>query len=129
MKPTPLTSEEQQAQFGQVALRRKPLQIDLLTGEASAKKPKAGHGHHIRYKDPGQQPTIGMAFFAGTGPEGKYCKDCDHYGDLPVYRKKGGTLQRYEKGACAKAAQMSEGRVQRGGIAANRSCKYFEPKS
>src|SRR5262245_51649579 len=134
------TTEEQVAALGNV--RRKPAQIDLLTGELVTKKPKAGSGHHIRLHSVAGEPSIspGMAQFAGTGPERTYCMDCAHCSDLEVYR--GGRMRkpssrpgedvivplRVEKDACAKAARMLDDKVQKGGIGANRSCKYFEPR-
>lgn len=114
--------KEQVTTTGNVAF--KPMQRDLLTGELSAKKPKSGNGRHIRLKGDGPAITPGMAYFAGTGPKGKYCKDCRFLGDLPVRGRKG--FARYESEACEEAARMSEGRVQRGGLGANRACKYFK---
>lgn len=134
------TSEEQVAQLGRV--RRKPTQIDMFTGELVVKPPKRGNGLHVQLHRSPDEPVraIGMAHFPGTGPNRKYCQDCAHFGDIEVYR--GGRMRkpssrpgedaitplRYEHGACRKAASMLDDVVQKGGIGANRSCKYFEAK-
>lgn len=80
------TTEEQTAALGNV--RRKPMQIDLLTGDLVARKPKAGNGSHIQLKSLGiERPAVpGMASWAGGGPDGKRCKDCAHLGAVTVRR-------------------------------------------
>lgn len=80
------TSEEQKAALGNI--RRKPVQIDLLTGELIARKRKSGNGSHIKLKSLGiERPAVpGMASWAGGGPEGKRCKDCAHLGAVTVHR-------------------------------------------
>lgn len=115
------TTEEQTAALGNV--RRKPMQGDLLTGEFAVKAPKNGRGSHVRLHRNFTEPVIapGMAHFPGTGPEGKHCRDCEHFGDLPV---KGRKWTGIEKDACAKARDIT-GAVQRGGIGTNRACRYF----
>jgi hypothetical protein len=129
------TSEEQVAALGNV--RRIPRDVDMFTGEVVAKPPKRGSGNHIRLHDQTPKP-IGMAYFPGTGPEGKYCQDCTHFGDLEVWRNgritpaassRESDPRRIERDACEKAARMLEGIPQKGGIGPNRSCKYFEPKT
>lgn len=118
------TTEEQTAALGQIY--RKPQQGDLLTGEYSIKRPRAGNGRHIQLhravSEPAKAP--GMAYFPGTGPAGKYCKDCAHFGSFNARRGKRTVTV---KDACEKAHEIT-GSVERGGIGANRSCKYFEPK-
>lgn len=134
------TSEEQTAALGNV--KRKAMQIDLLSGELVKGRPKAGNGRHIRLHREIGEPVAnpGMAHFAGTGPAGKYCKDCEHCSDIDVFR--GGRMRkpsdkpgedvilplRQERDACVKAAEMLDDMVQRGGIGANRACKYFKAK-
>lgn len=120
----PLSSEEQKAALGGVY--RKPVQIDLLSGEATVKKPKAGNGAHIVLKQTGKEPSVavGMAHFPGTGPKKKYCRDCEHCRDLWTRGKR----SRLVTEACAKFEDIM-GVVGRGGIGANRSCKYFVAKS
>ncbi|MFZ5783962.1 MAG: hypothetical protein ACOY4R_27505 [Pseudomonadota bacterium] len=134
------TTEEQRAEMGKI--RRKPVQIDLLTGNLAPKRIKIARGDaHIRLKSDGMEPTVvpGMAHFAGTGPSGRYCKDCALRGDLPVWGRdfatpdKAGMApdanpKRYEKGACRKAAELYDGHVQKGGLWAESACRYFEER-
>lgn len=132
--PKPLTSEEQKAAMGNI--RRKPQYVDMFTGETSPNLPKRGSGYHIVLHDPVPHP-VGMAHFPGTGPTGKYCMNCAHYKDLEVWRNgrivpaassRENVPRRVEKNACEKAAHMLDNVAQKGGIGANRSCKYFIPK-
>lgn len=118
------TTEEQTAALGNV--QRKPMQGDLLTGEFSTKKLKAGRGSHVALHRSPDQPVKapGMAYFPGTGPEGKYCRDCEHCGDLSAKRGKWSVTI---ADACAKAKEIT-GRVDHGGISTNRACKYFVAK-
>lgn len=115
--------------------RRKPLQRDLFTGELVTSKIRKGMGDHIKLTHGADRQLTaipGMAHFAGTGPARKYCQDCAHCQDLPVYR--GGKYTstttaaplRYETGACRKAADLYDGKVQKGGIGANAACMFFE---
>jgi|FEC22Drversion2_1045045.scaffolds.fasta_scaffold00665_24 hypothetical protein len=117
-----------------------PRQGDLFTREFNAKPPKRGSGHHIKLAVEVGQPTKvpGMAHFAGSGPKRTYCHQCKHCQDIDVYR--GGRYRkppnpsgnanvtpiRTKREACMKASQLFDGIVQRGGIGANPSCKYFE---
>jgi hypothetical protein len=80
------TTEEQASALGNI--RRKPMQIDLLTGELVTGKPKSGNGSHIQLKRLGiERPAVpGMASWAGGGPEGKRCRDCAHLGAITVRR-------------------------------------------
>ena len=59
----------------------------------------------------GQQTQPGMAHFAGTGPEGKRCKDC----------------KCFIKKLCMQYVHMT-GRVGPTIRGSNNSCKYFEQK-
>ena len=134
----PMTSEEQRAALG--SINRKSRQGDLFTGEFAATRPKKGNGRHIRLARGEGEPVkaIGMAHFPGTGPERTYCHQCTHCQDIDVYR--GGRYRkppdpsgkgdphpiRTQRNACLKAAELLDGIVQRGGIGANRSCRYFE---
>lgn len=140
-KPAPLSSEQQKAALGNV--RRKPLQKDMFTGNYVRAKPKAGHGDHIVLKADETEPVKvpGMAYFAGTGPAGKRCFECDHCRDLPMYGRKRAMTKlaagvnedaqprRIEENACRKAAELYGDVVQIGGIQFNQACKYFEPRS
>ena len=80
------TSEDQRAALG--GIKRKPVQIDLLSGELVLKKPKSGNGSHILLKREGEEKAAvsGMASWAGSDPEGKYCEDCAFYGSVAVQR-------------------------------------------
>lgn len=121
-------------------VRKKPMQRDLFTGNL-VRPPKAGRGDHILLKRDDAEPVAipGMAHFAATGPEGKRCRDCAHCRDMPMWgknksspalagRKDTDEPKRIEKDACAKAAELYDGTVQRGGIQFNLSCKYFEQR-
>lgn len=135
---TPLSSADQRAALG--GIRRKPVQIDLLTGNPAPKRVRMARGeNHIRLKSfEGEKSAIaGMAYFAGTGPAGKRCYQCRHLGDLPVWRRNCSTPalagyeadkepKRVERNACRKACEMYEGFVQPGGIEFENACKYFE---
>jgi hypothetical protein len=71
----------------------------------------------------------GMAFFAGTGPEGKYCKDCKHKGYERLKVDSYGNAQRaVTHGGCAKFKQLLgvDGPQIKGSLP---SCKYFEAKA
>jgi hypothetical protein len=134
----PMTSEEQEAALGNI--KHKPRQGDLFTGEFNVNLPKRGNGHHIKLAVEEGEPTKapGMAHFPGTGPKRTYCSECKHCQDIGVYR--GGRYRkppdpsgkgdphpiRTQRNACLKAAKLLDGIVQRGGIGANPSCKYFE---
>lgn len=136
----PMTSEEQKAELGKI--KRKPSQGDLFTGEFAVKRPKKGRGSRVKLTGDEGEPAkaTGMAHFPGTGPERTYRRECKHFQDIDVYRGgryrkpldpsgKGDVMPvRTKRNACLKAAKLSDGIVQCGGIGANRSCKYFIPK-
>lgn len=66
----------------------------------------------------------GMAYFVGTGPQGRTCGDCKFRGYKRESRK--GTF--YHTGSCRKFLEQSK----RHGPEVNRhnpSCKYFEAKA
>jgi hypothetical protein len=120
-----------------IAKPRKSRQGDLFTGEFNVNPPKRGNGHHIKLAVAEGEPAkaIGMAHFPGTGPERTYCRECKYCQDIDVWR--GGRYRapsgksnplpiRTQRNACWKAAKLLDGIVQRGGIGANPSCKYFE---
>lgn len=76
----------------------------------------------------------GTAFYAGTGPSGKYCGDCRHRG----YSRQAMTgtwnekfqqtvYKSYRVSKCAKFKSMT-GEHGADVDAINRSCKYFEQK-
>lgn len=102
---------------------------DLFTGELRPLFLKPGTGRHIRLKrPPGEQTAIpGMAHFEGSGPEGKYCRDCFYLGDIPVTPPKGSlrTVPRIEHDACWRAKHLMGGQALPGGLGARRACKYF----
>lgn len=131
------TNKEQVTTLGNV--RFKPMQRDMFTGNLVKTKPRAGRGDHIVLKDvPGMPSAIpGMAHFAGTGPAGKRCRHCAHCRDIAVWgrdfmspsaaaQKDDTAARRIERNACAKAAELYDGHVQKGGIQMNEACKYFE---
>lgn len=132
------TTEEQRSQLGRI--KRKPMQIDMFTGNLVRTKPKTGKpdGSHVVLKDDDAPIAIpGMAHFAGAGPEGKRCYQCDHCRDLPAFGKKyvltreqaglnsDAQPRKIETNACRKAAMLFKGVVQRGGIHLSMACKYF----
>lgn len=132
-------AKEQVSTLGNV--RFKPMQRDMFTGNLVKTKPRAGRGDHILLKqEPGERPAIpGMAFFAGTGPEGKRCQHCRFCMDIPTWGRqkftspaRAGRLPseppRVIENACTKAADMLDGKAQPGDIQFNPACKYFEPK-
>jgi hypothetical protein len=141
MHRKPLTGEEQLAALGNIG--RKPHQGDLFKGEFDAGPTRRGNGRHVRLTREEGEPVkaIGMAHFPGTGPDRTYCRECKYCQDIDVwrggrYRKppdssgKGNVMPvRTKRNACLKAAELLDGIVQRGGIGANRSCKYFEARS
>jgi hypothetical protein len=67
----------------------------------------------------------GMAYFEGTGPEGKTCGDCG----LKNYWRISRNDKRYRWPGCAKFKQLSGGKH---GPTINKNwqaCKYFQPKT
>ena len=66
----------------------------------------------------------GMAYFAGTGPAEKTCKDCAFFG----YKRTSGTGHLYHYSGCRKYYEMT---YRHGGeiIGRNKSCKCFEQKT
>jgi hypothetical protein len=107
---------------------KKPMQRDLFTGEL-AKKPKRGSGRHIKLRAEANETTRrvvpGMAHFPGTGPEGKYCRDCEYLQDIE-YKRRGQKLVMHD--ACRKAMELL-GRVQPGLISIQSSCRYFRQRA
>ena len=120
------TSDEQVAALGKVKF--KPMQRDLLTGELVLKPPRRGNGRHIKLKTvEGERPrTLGMASWEGSGPEGKYCRDCANYGSVTIKRPDGKTIDKLE-GACLQYARRT-GRLPVGqkNISLCRSCDLFQ---
>lgn len=67
----------------------------------------------------------GMAHFAGTGPDGKCCKDCLHWYTL----SRGGNKihdTRTDR-PCWKYKRMTDDKVDRRIMPGASACKYFEP--
>lgn len=105
------------------------LQGDLFTGEWQAKPPKRGNGSHIRLKPvDGEKPVVpGIASYAGEGPKGKYCEDCDYFGEVAVQRTPD-TIEKNPAGCALWAQRMRHAApVPRRDIRLCPSCKYFEP--
>lgn len=120
------TTEDQMAALGNV--KRKAMQIDLLSGEISDRAPKRGNGSHVKLKPLGiERPAVpGMASWAGSGPEGKRCQDCAYLGAVSIahpggetessssaclqYAKRTGHLPtvRYDITLCAACDQFDE---------------------
>jgi len=75
----------------------------------------------------------GMAYFAGTGPFGKTCKDCKFKGYSRAGRENYDSTindwvsRIYRTGGCAKFLALTgeHGPPIKGAL---RACKYFEPK-
>ena len=106
---------------------RKPMQRDMFTGELVDKKPKAGNGSHIRLKPTGlERPAVpGMASWAGGGPEGKRCGECQHFGSVAILRPDTAT-QESKSTACLLAARR-QGRLVQGryDISLSAACYQF----
>ena len=104
-------------------------QGDLFTGKWEAKPPERGSGSHIRLRSLNCEKLIvpGMASYAGEGPAGKYCKDCDHFGEVAVQH----ALDKPEKNCagCSIYAQYMghAAAVPRRDIRFCAACKYFQP--
>ena len=106
------------------------LQGDLLSGEWLPKPSRRGSGHHIRLKPLGaDQRTVvpGMADFAGEGPDGTYCRDCNHFADEIAVQTRIDAVEKARAG-CAKWAQRMAHAAPspRRDIRLCRSCKHFE---
>lgn len=105
----------------------KPMQRDMFTGELSDKRPKAGNGSHIQLKPIGiERPHIpGMASWAGGGPEGKYCRDCQHFGAVAILRPDTEMTEKRST-ACSLAARR-QGRLVQGrvDISTSAACDQF----
>ena len=70
----------------------------------------------------------GMAFWAGSGPAGKTCRECIHWQADGYYA--GGNRafnQGLKPGICRKARAMTMGKAQPPVRYINSACKYFEP--
>ena len=67
----------------------------------------------------------GMAHWAGTGPEGAFCSNCNHYG-YEYFTSKGRLMRRLS--ACGKFYAMTE---THGDTLPSKTdaCKYFSPLS
>jgi hypothetical protein len=121
----PLSSDEQKAALGNI--QRKPQFVDMFTGEASTKLPRRGNGSHVQLKPTGiEKPVIpGMASFAGEGPAGKRCENCQWFGRVKVVRPDMDTIE-VSVDACLRAAQLT-GRVHaaRVQIRFESACRHF----
>lgn len=65
----------------------------------------------------------GMAHFAGTGPEGKTCGQCAHYG----FYRESKVGKSYRVSGCGKYQRLT-GHPGPAFHKDTSSCKYFEPK-
>lgn len=130
-----LSSEEQQAALGGV--KHKPMQRDMFTGELSDRPPKRGSGAHIVLKPIGiEKPFVpGMADYAGEGPDGKYCRECMHFGEVAVQRPNGyttevGTVEMNRAGCSIWAQRMGHASPVGGqAIDVCKACKLFEDRA
>jgi hypothetical protein len=90
------------------------------------------------YLTPGHEPELtrqikqtvrGMAHFAGTGPAGATCGQCDHLGYVQqIYNAAGDVTHTRHSGGCAKFFHLT----QSGGPAVPRTtpaCRHFEPRA
>ena len=70
----------------------------------------------------------GMAHFAGTGPEGRSCRECAHwmFKSDGYYSKSGKFANQIKPHRCAKFSQLSAGRAGDAVPANASACKYFE---
>lgn len=123
----PTSSEDQKAALGKV--KKRPMQRDLFTGELVTKPIKRGNGRHIKLKSvPGEKPHVaGMASWAGTGPEGKYCRDCDFFGTIKVRNQRDEATAEMIDGCALYAKRMGHLPMVKKNISACNSCDQFKP--
>ena len=108
---------------------RSTLQRDLVTGAWEDKPPARGNGSHIRLKPlHGETPALsGMASFAGEGPVGKFCRNCDHFGEVAVQRTVD-AIEMNPTGCALYAQRMGHAApTRRRDIRLCADCKHFEP--
>ncbi len=111
---------------------RKYLQGDLLSGDWMAKPPKRGNGSHLRLKAlEGEKPAVpGMASYAGEGPPGRYCRDCDHFGEVAVQTGAGAVEMNRAGGCVLYARRMGHAApIGRSSISLCSACKHFTETS
>ena len=93
----------------------------------AAKPPRRGAGKHILLtRLDGEKTAVpGMAGFADQGPAGRYCRDCDHFGEVAV--QSGPDAVEMNRAGCVLYAQRMKhaAPVGRGTISMCRACKYF----
>ncbi len=70
----------------------------------------------------------GMAHFAGTGPEGKTCRECRfwNYQRDGYHAKSGKHANMIKAQRCMRYTQMSQGKAGEAVPAQAMACKYFE---
>jgi hypothetical protein len=70
----------------------------------------------------------GMAHFAGTGPEGKTCRECIHwaYKRDGYHAKSGKHANMIKPQRCLRYSQLSQGKAGEAVPAQASACKYFE---
>ena len=71
-----------------------------------------------------KQTQPGMAFWAGSGPEGRRCSGCQFFNSEGKYAS-GGRMGQVKPGPCLKYKAMMR-RLGPKIAADNRACKYFE---
>lgn len=108
------------------AKKKKPAPVmrDLLTGEVGPMIRKSGDGSHIRMTPSGVKGTsiAGMFYFAGTGPKGKYCRDCRHCGEGPPTKKNGPPTPN----TCVRMLQALKRATCARDIGQQNACRHFE---
>jgi hypothetical protein len=106
----------------------KNLQGDLLSGEWTAKPPRRGDGSHVRLKPlDGEKAVVpGMASYAGEGPPGRHCRDCDHFGEVIVQTGADAVEMNRASGCVLYSKRMGHAApTGRRTISLCRACKHF----
>jgi hypothetical protein len=72
---------------------------------------------------------VGMAHFANSGPFGRVCGECIHYGCWIQHRSASGDIIKttHVRGACAKFRELT-GKLGPAVPASASACRYFEAK-
>lgn len=71
-----------------------------------------------------RQTPDGMAYWAGTGPAGRYCRQCQHYTDEGTYRS-GKRAGGQKPGRCRQFSIMMKGKRGAKFSPSTRACRYF----
>jgi hypothetical protein len=70
----------------------------------------------------------GMAYFAGTGPSGKTCGDCEYFGSYRTVNHIDGKKSRKDMPLCCDKYRQMVGKVGEGIKPTILACKYFEER-